>query len=294
MKKNSILMICFLLVLFGCTHVQEEQKNHDKLQVYTSFYMMYELANVIGKDKVAVYNMIPLGQGEPHDYEPTTQDMKDLSIADIFIYNGAGLEGWTQDVLTSVDNKQLLVVEASQGISLIKDGQKSDPHVWLDVENVKIQLKNVKDAFVMKDEQNKNYYEQNYEEYIKKLDLLHQEYKTTLQNVKHKELLVTHPAFSYLANAYGLKQIAVEGMHGEGETTIKDMQEAIDFIKKNQLTYIFQEAYTESKIAKQIESETQVTIYSLYTLESMDEDDQKNNDYISMMKKNLEVLKQVL
>ena len=95
-----------------------------KLNVMASFYPMYDFAVKVGGDKVEVTNMVPAGT-EPHDWEPAATDIKNLEDADVFIYNGAGMEHWIEDVLDSLENKDLKVVEASEGITLLA-GKKDD------------------------------------------------------------------------------------------------------------------------------------------------------------------------
>ena len=63
---------------------------------------MYDFAKKIGGDKVEVINLVPAGT-EPHDWEPSTKDLIEMEKSDIFIYNGAGMEQWVDDVLESLD-----------------------------------------------------------------------------------------------------------------------------------------------------------------------------------------------
>ena len=137
MKKKSVFMgmiaISALVWMTGCAgravessdiETEQEEKDGsgetetdvisidgDKLKVMASFYPMYDFAQKIGGDRVEVTNMVPAGT-EPHDWEPAASDIKKLEEADIFIYNGAGMEHWAADVLTSLDNKNLIAVEA--------------------------------------------------------------------------------------------------------------------------------------------------------------------------------------
>ena len=82
---------------------------------------MYDFAKKIGKDKIEVTNMVPAGT-EPHDWEPSTKDLIELEKSDVFIYNGAGMEQWVDDVLESLDTEELTSVEASKvRIKLLKE-----------------------------------------------------------------------------------------------------------------------------------------------------------------------------
>ena len=134
------------------------------LRVMASFYPMYDFAQKIGGDKVTVTNMVPAGT-EPHDWEPSPSDIVALEQADVFVYSGAGMEHWVEDVLASLDNQSLVTVEASYGIALLEghhhhhedeeeaehehedeheheEGGGYDPHVWLSPLNAKREMEN--------------------------------------------------------------------------------------------------------------------------------------------------------
>lgn len=124
-KKIMIFTsMAMLLVACGKGDTKREQsadtKGEDtkKLTVYASVYPVYDFAQKIGGDKIHLELMVPNGQ-EPHDWEPGQDDIKNLEKADMFIYNGAGLESWTDKVLSSLTNKKLVAVEASKGIELL-------------------------------------------------------------------------------------------------------------------------------------------------------------------------------
>jgi len=125
---------------------------------------MYDFAQKIGGNKARITNMVPAGV-EPHDWEPNATDITNLEKADLFIYNGAGMEHWVDDVLKSTQNKELFKLEASKNIKLNTghshykeenhrsniehhENSNSDPHVWLNPINAKQQMKDIKDAFM--------------------------------------------------------------------------------------------------------------------------------------------------
>lgn len=130
MKFYSIKMLCALAMtalvsatmLSGCTRAAapnpaakaDAMESKKMLKVMASFYPMYDFAAKIGGDKAEVITLVPSGT-EPHDWEPAAADIRNLEEADLFIYSGAGMEHWVDDVLASLDNKNLISVEASKG-----------------------------------------------------------------------------------------------------------------------------------------------------------------------------------
>ena len=169
---------------------------------------MYDFAKKIGGDKVEVINLVPAGT-EPHDWEPSTKDLIEMEKSDIFIYNGAGMEQWVDDVLESLDTEELTSVEASKGIKLLKDqdahehdhehNSENDPHVWLDPQNAKYEMNKIKKALIKVDAENKDYYEANYKRYAKECDKLDTLYKEETSKLTKKYLpLIKAPAWTIL------------------------------------------------------------------------------------------------
>ena len=282
----------------------------DKLKVMASFYPMYDFAQKIGGDQVEVTNMVPAGT-EPHDWEPAASDIKGLEEADIFVYNGAGMEHWVPDVLASLDNKDLIAVEASTGIDLLEgsedeeeeSGEKDehtdeityDPHVWLAPENAKKEMENIKDALVSADPDHQEYYEENYETYAKKLDDLDAEYQEKLSDVKTRDVIAAHQAFGYLCQAYGLNQIGIEGLSADSEPDAARMKEIVEFAKEHQVKTIFFEELVSPKVSETIAKEIGAQTKMLNPLEGLsDEELAAGADYFSVMESNLQTLVEAL
>lgn len=302
MKRNfkllSIFML-FTLILAGCgkNNVSENivEDEDGKIKVYASVYPLYDFAKNIGQDKINVELIVPNGQ-EPHDFEPDNKDIKNLENADLFIYNGAGLESWSDKIISSLDNKDLEVVLASKGANLLDAKNNTvDPHVWLDPKNAIIESENIKNALIKIDEENKDYYEENFKIYKEKLLSLDEEYNEKLLNLKNKTIVVSHEAFGYLCNAYGLEQIGIEGVNAESEPDAKTMAKIVEIVKEKNINRIFTEDIIDSKVAATIANEAKIKTEFLNPLESLTEDEISNDDdYLSIMKTNLMKLEEAL
>jgi zinc transport system substrate-binding protein len=317
----------------GCTGNTSKKKSNGKIRITTSFYTMYDFAKKIGGDKVEVINLVPAGT-EPHDWEPSTKDLIEMEKSDIFIYNGAGMEQWVDDVLESLDTEELTSVEASKGIKLLKDqdahehdhehNSENDPHVWLDPQNAKYEMNKIKKALIKVDAENKDYYEANYKRYAKECDKLDTLYKEETSKFTKKELVVAHEAFGYLCHAYGLEQMGIEGLSADDEPDPKQMSEVIRFAKEhqvqtiirglravtdfeyelamsqtnrvaNQVKTIFFEELVSPKVAKTIAKETGANAKMLNPLEGLSNKKIKaGEDYFSVMKQNLAAIKEAL
>ncbi|MGB8452139.1 MAG: metal ABC transporter substrate-binding protein [Anaerocolumna sp.] len=321
MKKYlAALVILILTLLFtACSAKKEESsikstevvnENNDdsqrsvnqaisgKLNVYTSFYPLYDFAVKVGGDKVNVTNLVPAGT-EPHDWEPATTDILSLEKGDVLIYNGLGLEHWINQVTSSLENKKLVLVEASDGLTPLEGGEEQktsegsdyDPHVWLSIKNAEKEMENIKNAFVKADPDNKDYYEVNYKKYAVQFEELDIKFSNELSPFENKDIIVAHKAFAYLCADYNLNQVAIEGLAADSEPDAKRMAEIIDFAKEVNIKTIFFEELVSPKVAETIASETGAETDVLNPLEGLTQEQlNAGEDYLSIMEENLEAL----
>ena len=265
-------------LLVGCSNVSKDNKDSsNKLKVYASIYPMYDFAKKICGDKADVYNMTSAGS-EPHDFEITSKDMANLTKANLFIYNGGGMEHWVDTVKDSI--KELKYVETSSNI----DDKGVDPHFWLSPIKAKKQMENIKNALAEIDAVNADYYNSNYNYYADRLDELDNHFKDVLSKIKNTNVVVTHPAFGHFCEAYSLNQVAI----ARDEADPKAMSDTIAFIKNNNVKAIFYEDFSSSKLVDSIAKETGAKILTLNPIESLSEEYiNAGEDYFSVMESNL-------
>lgn len=296
----SLISIIILATLVACGNknvgvsVSENNsfdKNNGKIKVVASFNAVTQFVKAVGKDKVDVQTIIPNGT-EPHDFEPKPKDLANISKAQIFVYNGLGMESWVDKTIQAADNKDLIVVEASRGCNPIKNNDEEaikehgqyDPHLWISLNGAKIEAKNIKDALVKADPLNKDYYEKNYSEFASKLDVMINDYKAKFDEVSNKNFITGHAAFAYFCRDFNLQQNSVESVFAEGEPTPKRLEELVEYCKKNNVKTIFMEEMASPKVSQTLAKEVNAKVEKIYTAES--EEDGK--DYIQSMKENLD------
>ena len=311
-RLSALVCACTLSLslLTGCgTQPADTAAGDGRLRVLTSFYPMYDFACKIGGDCIDVTNMVPSGT-EPHDWEPSTNDLKNLEKADVFIYNGADMEPWADDLLVSRSDT-LRVVEASENVELrTTDGEHEhahehedadhhhgdfDPHVWLDPENAKIEMEAIRDALCAADPENSTVFQSNYEKYAAELDALDAEFREKLAPLPNRTIVVAHEAFGYLCDAYGLTQVGIEGLSPDSEPDPGRMAEVIDFVREHSISTIFFEELVSPKVAEAIASETGAQAKMLSPPEGLsDEQAAAGADYFSVMHDNLAALMEAL
>lgn len=289
-------VLCLVAVGTGCGNGGSRSgfQTSDKLSVVTTIYPMYDFALQIAGDKAEIINLVPAGV-EPHDFELSTGDMQLLEQADLFLYNGAGMEPFVDKTLNALSNENLVLVEAAMKVDKLEHDQRTDPHTWLSIRNAIQECEAIKDAFVGLDMQNAAYYEDNFEAYKQRLEALDAQYRSELTELSTDTIVVSHEAFGYLCADYGLKQEAVEGLTAESEPDSARMKEIVDFCTEQDVKVIFFEELVSPKVAQTIADEVGAETDVLNPIEGLTvEQEGKGLDYIGLMQENLEALKRAL
>lgn len=311
--KNAIIVF-FGIIMLGIVgfflYSRKTTAPSDKITVVTTLFPMYDFAKQIGGDNVSVSLLLPPGV-EPHSFEPKPSDVAKINSADIFVYTGEFMEPWAHDILESV-NKTVTVVDASSGISLMKEEEDEheedheegdphdhhgvDPHIWLDFDNAKIMAANIAGALEKADPQHAQDYQQRLKEYQENLDALDAKYKQTLATCKTNMIVYGgHYAFGYLAKRYGLSYVSAQGLSPDAEPSASDLIELVEQIKKNGVTAVFYEELSSPKIAETIARETNAALFLLNGTHNLAKEDfEKGVSYMSLMEQNLENLKKGL
>jgi zinc transport system substrate-binding protein len=271
------------------------------LTVVATFVPIYEFTKAVVGDKAQVEILIPPGS-EVHDYQTKPEDLKKLAQAKLLIKNGLGLDDFADGLISSSGNAELKVINSSQGVETL--GQVGElvpiakgeavgavnPHIWLDPIRVKQQIGNIQDALITADPDNSKSYRSNAEAYIGKLQALDQEYKKALASTSKKEFITFHDAFPYMADRYGLKQLAIIAIP-EDELTPEDVKKTVQAAKKYEVKVLLSEPGIDNKLFTTLSKDLNINVKTIDSLENgtLDPD-----YYFKVMRANLEVLKEAL
>ncbi|MCA1319994.1 zinc ABC transporter substrate-binding protein [Bacillus tianshenii] len=170
-----------------------------------------------------------------------------------------------------------------------------DPHVWLSP-TLSISLaENIKNALVELKPEAKEDFEANFQSLKEELEALDSEYKETMESAKTNKILVSHAAYGYWEKEYGLEQISVTGLSPTQEPSQKQLTEIIETAKEYNIQYVIFDQNISGKIAEVVKNEIKAEALTLHNLEAATEEDVNNEeDYFSLMRKNLETLKKAL
>lgn len=321
MRAISLSLLAALILL--TTPVWAEQTA--PLTLYASTYPLSEFSQRIGGEKVNVKSILPPG-ADAHDYEPTARQMLEITRADIFVYNGAGFELWIHKLLKALEgDHQLTIVNTTEGMDLLAadddhhhhdhshgffssawgkvrslfghhhhhhhDHGPDDPHVWLDPTLALQQAQKIHDTLIQLQPEHAPFFSLNFQHLKDELLELDRQYTESLRDLTNRHFVVPHKAFSYLAERYDLEQIAIAGVHPGSEPSQREVMAIIDFLRANDIGYVFFETTVSNRVAQTIATETGAQTLVLNPIENLRREDlAAGQTYFSLMRKNLENL----
>lgn len=291
--KRLLYLFCSVLLLLaaGCGAPKAEKPDGGKLPVVASFYAMKEITQAIGGDKVDVRTLIPEGT-EPHEFQPTTRSMKDLSRARVLVIQGLGMEPWAEEMVKAAENKDLVQVVAAWQVQPIQNEEKEeirehgqyDPHAWLSPSCAQLEARAIADGLANADPANRAYYEANADKFIARLQTLEDKYKEKFRQVHRKDFVTGHAAFAYVCRDFGLEQSSVEGVFASGEPNARQLAALVEFCRERGVKTIFTEAAVSPKTSQSLAREVGAKVVPIHTLEGSEGE----GDYLQQMEENLE------
>ena len=308
MKKIILILSFFLplgLILSGCTNGNNQSKEKkDQLTVYTTVFPLQYFTEQIGGKYVNVKTIYPPGADE-HTFEPSQKDMMNLADSDLFFYIGLGLEGFVEKAKDTLKNENVQLVATAAHLKLPKDphagpgeelvAHNVNPHVWLDPIYCKEMAVVIRDQLVRKMPQNKELFNKNYEKLAADLDNLNNQYEQTISKAKHKKIMVTHAAFGYWENRYGLEQISISGLSTTNEPTQKELENIISIAEHEGIHYVLFEQNVQSNLGKVVQKEIGAKALHIHNLAVLSKDNLKNKEtYFTLMNANLKTLETAL
>ncbi|WLV23906.1 zinc ABC transporter substrate-binding protein [Aciduricibacillus chroicocephali] len=312
MKKVLYMIAALMLPIIitaGCSGSKENnKKSSDQMDIYTSIYPLEYLAKQIGGDHVSVHSVYPPGT-DAHTFEPTSKTVTDIAKSDGFIYMGAGMEGFAETTADALKNQDVHMLEIGKKASLFKkasaeeenehehkehdghDHGDKDPHIWLDPLKMIEIGEMVENNFAKWDPSHKKEYAANMNKLQKELTSLNADFSAELKNSNQQHILVSHAAYSYWER-YGIEQISIRGLSSSDEPSQKELAKITRLAKEEKLHYVIYEKYKKDKLGQLIQKQIGAKALNIHNLEVLTQNDMDNHeDYMSLMRDNLSVLK---
>lgn len=329
--KKIYLLLALILLLAACgtpaidNDAEETTTDSEtKLDVYTTVYPLTYFTERIGGDKVNVQSVYPAGSNE-HNFEPTQQDMIAIAEADMLFYVGLGLEGFIDSAKKTLKNENVEFISAADSISdeeLLAakeheehsheeegheehaheeeshdghDHGETDPHVWISPVLSQSLAESIKNALVKANPENTEIFESNYAELIVELEQLDLDFAEMAEQAENKTFFVSHSAFGYIADPYGLEQVAVAGLNSQDEPSQKELTKIVDLAREKNIKHIIFEQNVSSNLTEVIQKEVGAEAVEMSNLGVLTQENIDNEEtYFTLMEKNLQVLEQVL
>ncbi|MBS3817243.1 MAG: zinc ABC transporter substrate-binding protein [Candidatus Thermoplasmatota archaeon] len=266
--KRIVIIIVGVLLFDGAValvgYTSEGENNEENVRVAVTIPPQEQFVKKVGGDEVKVTLMVPLGK-DPHSYEPTTRQMREVAKADIYLKVGSKIsfENAWMDKIKSY-NEEMTIVNGSEGVELRRMGSKIDPHIWMSPVNAMNAVENIKEALIEEDSDNSQYYIDNAENYTSELEKIHLDIKNDMEEYDSEEFLVYHPSFGYFADEYNLTQVPIE-KEGKSPGT-KEVQNIIDKAKRENISVVFISPQFDRSQAETIAEEIDGEVLSLNPL----------------------------
>jgi zinc transport system substrate-binding protein len=283
MKTRIVLTLIVATALAGCGG--DSSARGARETAVAAFYPLAFAAEQIGGDGVTVENLTPPGV-EPHDLELSAGDIQTIGNADVVLYLGSGFQPALEKAIDSTSAHGVDLLDAVETHEGGEEEHGVDPHVWLDpirysliAEQIGKELDRETEAAAFADR-------------LKTLDI---EFRRGLSGCEHDEIVTSHAAFGYLAERYGLKQVAITGLSPEAEPTPRDLEQVVDEVRAVGATTVFFETLISPRLAQTVAREVGAQTAVLDPIEGLTEKEAAaGEDYFSVMRENLAALRKAL
>lgn len=299
MFKRLTTLFLMLVLLTAC---QSTVQVEDKPQIMVSLFPQYDIIRQIAQDKVDVELFLPVGS-EPHNYEPSASTLMKIMEADLFVYSSDGLEPWVKRLVEGNAPDDLIILDASNGITLLKEDhgaeeeEELDPHYWLDPLNMIIMSESILNALIEIDPDNEGFYRDNANKYIVSLNELDAKWMDLFERAELNQIIYGgHFAFGYLSKRFGLDILSpYSGYAPDAEPSAQALAGLMDVLAEKEIHVIFYEELIDPRVARIIAEQAKVKIEVLHGAHNLNSEEmQAGWTYISIMEDNIAKLKEAL
>lgn len=291
----GLLAIFSMFILSSCSN--ESNNNHQDLIIYTSIYPVQFLVEQIAGDVAEVKSIYPPGV-DAHTYEPKTKEITAIANASLFFYIGGGMESFSETIAKALQQQPVKLVEISNQENLFLSSNSNnqhqhdlDPHIWLDPSRMILIGEMIKDELINVSSENEAIFTQHFFELKDSLKNLDDDFQKTLSKKENKKILVTHAAYRYWEERYGLEQIAISGLSSSDEPSQKELANITKLAIENNIQFVLFEQTSSNRISTIVQEHIGAKKLTIHPLEILTEKDiEEEHTYITLMYENLNTL----
>jgi len=280
------IALAAILALAAC----QETPAPARPQVVATIYPLWELTRQVAGERADVVSLVPPGV-EPHDWEPAPRDVSLVQRASVFVHTGTGLDAWAVRLLGGL-SARTTVVNGARGLSLLRQGDGVDPHVWLDPALASAQAQTIADGLAQADPAGRATYLDNAKALAARLDALDQAFAAGLRDCARREVVTSHAAFAYLTRRYQLTQVPIMGSAPEAEPSPAGLAAIVQTARRARVTTVFFEPLVSPRLAQTLAREIGATAMPLDPIEGVSrEQAAAGTGYVELMQANLAALR---
>ena len=288
--KFLSILLAFACMLNACSSSPNASGQVQSLKILATESFLGDIAQNVAGSRVKIDTLLPV-TADPHEYQPTPDDIIKIANCQMLIINGLGYEAWLQKTLDNSGSTGLLIT-ASKGMTPRLDPtgehKDGDPHMWMNPLNVIQYVLNIRDGLSQADPAGKELYARNADVYIAKLKDLDQWIKTQVTQLpsNKRQLVTNHDALGYFSSAYGFTVVGavIPSVTTDASPSAQQMAGLIDTIKKTGAPAIFLDIGENQNLARQIAAETGVKVITDLYVETISAPDGPAPTYIDMIK----------
>jgi zinc transport system substrate-binding protein len=309
MKIRALLSLFLVTAVFlsACGNSKGEsskEETKDALDIYTTVYPLQYFTEAIGGEYVNVETVYPPGTDE-HSFEPSQKDIVKMAESDLFFYIGYNLEGFVTKAEPILSKEGVSTIAVGETVHLEEEEHAHEedghdhggvnPHLWLDPVYSIDMAKTIKDELTKKMPEQEEYFNSHFNELSEKLEALDEKFATTIESGRTNKIIVSHSAYGYWEERYGLEQIGITGLTSSNEPSQKELGKIVTMAEKEDLNYVIFEQNISSKLTEIIQKEMGAKSLELHNLSVLtDKDIEAGEDYFSLMEKNVKTLQTAL
>ena len=314
-------------VLYGCSETSvdpakpQTKDKPDKLSIVTTIFPPYDFARQVAGDNADITMLLAPGE-ECHTFEPSPQDIIDIQNADLFIYVGGESEEWVDGILSSIDNKNMKILnmmditdvveeEIVEGMEDHEDDEASpnaetndvgedkeyDEHIWTSIDNAQVITHAICEALCELDEPHQAVYTNACEIYLSELSSLKKDINKIVKNGKRNTIVFGDRfPIRYFADEFDLKYYAAfPGCAEQSEPSAGTVAFLIEKVKKENIPVVFYLELSNGKIAKTIADSTSAETMQFNSCHNVTMDQFLDGvTYVDLMRENLAALEKAL
>jgi zinc transport system substrate-binding protein len=316
MNSKKILLICIAIAIIAAVVVvmakggTQQKTDNGKLNVSVTSFTAYDFVRQIAGDKVNLTFLLNPGE-EMHSYDPNPQDLSTIQNSDLFIYIGGETEVWAEEILETLDVSDVKVLRLMDTVNLEEeqevDGAEEeeeeeeegafDEHIWTSPANSIKMLQSISNELIALDAENEDTYKTNNAKYIEEIKDVQSEIRKIVDDrVRDRLVFGDRMPMQYFLNEFGLTaSAAFNGCSTETEPSSRTIAYLVDKVREENIPVVLYIELGQGQVAKTIAEETGAETMQIQSLHNISKTDFDNNEtYVSLMTRNLEVLKKAL